>query len=258
MSCKICNSQLKYVFLVRILNKYEVKCFYCINCGFLQTEEPYWLKEAYNSPINISDTGYMQRNIYLSKTLTTILSVFFNPNGRFVDYAGGYGVFVRLMRDIGFDFYWQDKYTQNLFASGFEWKDKEKVEAVTSFESFEHFVTPMEETSKMLSISRSIIFTTELLSNPIPKIDEWWYYGLNHGQHISFYSEKTLQYIANYFGLKYIHSGSLHIFTEKEIYEILLKFLIKLNKFGLYKILCLKLKSKTWEDYLKIKQEVSK
>ncbi len=38
----------------------------------------------------------------------------------FLDYAGGYGVFTRLMRDIGFDFYWHDPYTQNLFANGFE------------------------------------------------------------------------------------------------------------------------------------------
>jgi hypothetical protein len=51
----------------------------------------------------------MQRNINLSKMVATILLLFFDFRRKFLDYAGGYGVFVRLMRDIGFDFYWYDK-----------------------------------------------------------------------------------------------------------------------------------------------------
>jgi len=53
-----------------ILNKYTIDYFHCPNCGFLQTQEPFWLDEAYKDPINISDTGYLSRNIYLSKKLT--------------------------------------------------------------------------------------------------------------------------------------------------------------------------------------------
>jgi hypothetical protein len=75
----------------------------------LQTEDPYWLDEAYKDPITLTDTGYMQRNINLSKMVATILLLFFDFRRKFLDYVGGYGVFVRLMRDIGFDFYWYDK-----------------------------------------------------------------------------------------------------------------------------------------------------
>ena len=67
MSCKICNSETKQIFSGHILNKYNIKYHYCENCGFLQTEEPYWLDESYAESINISDTGYMQRNINLSE-----------------------------------------------------------------------------------------------------------------------------------------------------------------------------------------------
>lgn len=67
MTCKICNHQTKQIFQAKILNKYEIDYFYCEHCGFLQTEDPYWLDEAYNESINISDTGYMQRNLMLSK-----------------------------------------------------------------------------------------------------------------------------------------------------------------------------------------------
>lgn len=252
MDCKICHAPSKFIFSAKILNKHDIRYFHCPQCGFLETEEPFWLEEAYLSSINMSDTGYLQRNIKLSKVTTVILTLFFNRKRKFLDYAGGYGVFVRLMRDIGFDFYWQDKYTQNLFARGFKWEN-EKVEAVTSFESFEHFDNPMQEIEKMLSISRNIIFTTELLPQPIPGPNDWWYYGLDHGQHISFYSEKTLKYIGKFFDLKYIHFRNLHLFVEnKNISDMKIK-LLKLNKLRLDEFFAkLFLKSLTWQDHLQI------
>lgn len=253
MTCKICNKQTKQIFKAKILNKYEIDYFYCEHCGFLQTEEPYWLDEAYGESINISDTGYMQRNLMLSKKLTILLALFLDKNGKFLDYAGGYGVFVRMMRDIGFDFYWDDKYTTNLFARGFEYQT-DKYEAVTTFESLEHFVNPMDEVESLLKISKSIIFSTELLPNLIPKPQDWWYYGLDHGQHISFYSIKTFQYIATKYNLNYANLGGLHILTEKKISNFKLK-LLKFSRFGLHKILQKQLKSKTWEDYLKMSEQ---
>jgi len=254
MNCNICAKKSYPVFTAKILQKYDIQYFYCENCGFLQTEEPYWLKEAYSESINVSDTGYMQRNINLSQKLTILLSLFFDKNAKFLDYAGGYGVFVRMMRDIGFDFYWDDKFTQNLFAKGFEYKYTDKCEAVTSFESVEHFDNPIAEIENMLNISKNIIFSTELLPSPIPKPEDWWYYGLDHGQHISFYSEKTLHYIAEQYNLNYAHWGGVHIFSEKKISNLKLKAL-KLSKIGLHKILQRQLKGKTWADYLKMSEK---
>jgi hypothetical protein len=220
MICKICNQETSSMFVAKILKKYDIQYFYCKNCGFMQTEEPYWLEEAYNQSINISDTGYMQRNISLSKKLTILLSLFFSNDGKFLDYAGGYGVFVRMMRDIGFDFYWDDKFTTNLFAKGFEHKNKSRYEVVTTFESFEHFEYPIDEIDSLLKLSKNIIFSTELLPDPIPNPENWWYYGLDHGQHISFYGETTLNYLSNKYNLNYFNLGSLHVFTEKKISNI--------------------------------------
>ncbi|HHH52030.1 MAG TPA: class I SAM-dependent methyltransferase [Bacteroidetes bacterium] len=217
MKCKICTQHNTAIFTSKILYKYEIEYFYCNHCGFLQTEEPYWLNEAYSDSINNSDVGYMERNKTISQNLITILSLFFNKKSKFLDYAGGYGVLTRMMRDIGFDFYWDDKYTTNLFSKGFEYNKTLTIEAVTTFESFEHFVEPIEELEKLLSISKNIIFSTELLPVIIPKPEEWSYYGLDHGQHISFYSQKTLDFLANKYNLNYIYLDGLHIFTVKQI-----------------------------------------
>ncbi len=250
MKCKICIQENDEIFSAKILNKYDITYFHCSNCGFLQTEEPYWYDEAYVKSINISDTGYMQRNIFLSKKLTILLTLFFDKNVKYLDYAGGYGVFVRLMRDIGFDFYWDDKYTQNLFAKGFEYNNSQNIGAVTTFESFEHFVNPTEEIEKLLQISKNVIFSTKLLPNPIPKPEEWWYYGLEHGQHISFYTEKTFQVVAKLYGLYYSKYGSLHLLTDRKISNFKLRNFI-FNKLSLHKLLQKQTRSKTWEDHLK-------
>lgn len=236
MNCKICDAPTIKKFNANILNKYEISYYQCPQCQFLQTEEPYWLDEAYSQSINISDTGYMMRNLYFSKKLTLLLFVLFDGKGKFLDYAGGYGVFVRLMRDNGFDFYWQDKYTANLFAQGFEWDKQSAINAITSFEAFEHFVEPLTELENLLNISKTIIFSTELYPISQPSPQEWWYFGLEHGQHISFYSLATFEYLAKAYQINYYNHGSLHILSDKKLSSLQLKAL-SLTKFGVDKII---------------------
>ena len=43
----------------------------------------------------------------------------FEANARFIDFGGGYGVFTRVMGNIGYDFYWRDAHRENLFAKRF-------------------------------------------------------------------------------------------------------------------------------------------
>ena len=57
-----------------------------VKIATLQTEEPFWLDESYVESINVSDTGYIQRNMHLSEKLTILLS-FFSDNARYLDYA---------------------------------------------------------------------------------------------------------------------------------------------------------------------------
>ena len=248
MKCKICDKENPSLFSGRILSKYDINYYHCSNCNFLQTEEPYWFEEAYAQPINISDTGYMVRNLFYANRLTVLLYLLFGKNRAFLDYAGGYGVFVRLMRDIGFNFSWDDKYTKNLFASGFEWKQKTRVDAVTLFEVFEHFVEPISEIENLLKISDTIIFSTEIHPDPVPMPKNWWYFGLEHGQHISFYSKKTFKLIAKKFDVNYYNIGSLHILTKKVIPTWKL-MVTRLSRIGLHKIFAMRLTSNTLNDH---------
>src|SRR5476651_2675365 len=123
MQSKITGGNATFLFEAKVLNKYTVKYYRCDETGFIQTEEPYWLDEAYSSAITKLDIGLPYRNINLSNSITELLVKNFDYKGIFLDYAGGYGLFTRLMRDKGFNFYNTDKYCANLFAEYFDLTD---------------------------------------------------------------------------------------------------------------------------------------
>jgi len=252
--CKICSGITRTAFTVKVLDKYDAPYIECKKCGFLFAEDPFWLNEAYSSAINISDTGLVSRNIYFTKIASAILYFFFDNKALYLDYAGGYGLFTRLMRDIGFNFYWQDPYCDNLFAKGFEYTPDrhDKPLLITAFEVFEHLADP-EVINDMLSLSRNLLFSTELLPKELPSPKDWWYYSFEHGQHVAFYREKTLKHIAAKAGLNFYSFGGIHLFTEKKLNAAILKAVVKLSCYGLSWYVTKNMKSKTIEDHITMK-----
>lgn len=254
MICKICAATSSHFSKAIILNKYSVDYFQCPNCGFIQTETPYWLEDAYIQPINESDLGLINRNIKFSMITQALIKIWFNAGGQFVDYGGGYGVFVRLMRDAGLDFYRFDRFCENLFAQGFDadLDNNHQYELITAFELFEHLVNPLTEVEQLLQFSRNILFSTLLTPTHTPKPDEWWYYGLDHGQHVSIYSLEALRYIARKFHLNlYTNKRSLHLLTEKKFFRPAFSLVARFKAAALVNLV-VRRKSLLADDYLKL------
>lgn len=251
--CKVCGGSTRIAFTTRVLNKYDAVYIQCKKCSFLYAEDPIWLSEAYKSAINLSDTGLVSRNIYFSKVASVLLYYFFDSKDIFLDYAGGYGLFTRLMRDVGFNFYWEDPHCENIFSKGFEYHEAfGKPAVITAFEVFEHLPDP-GDINKLLSRSKNVLFSTELLPLQLPDPDQWWYYGFEHGQHIAFYSADTLRQIADNAGAEFYSLGGIHLFSERKLNPILLKLAAKLYRFGLYLKVKKSMKSKTQGDHLILK-----
>jgi len=228
--CRVCSSELlSPIFKGDIFGK-SVNYYECSFCGYVQTEHPSWLDKAYSSAINYCDTGIMARNQSNVGLILATLSVLDQYDATVVDFAGGYGILVRLMRDLGVEALWSDPYCQNLLAVGFEYTS-EKADLVTAFEAFEHFVDPLLEAEKLFAIAPNVLISTSLIDTPTPLPQDWWYYGLDHGQHIGFFRVKTLQFIAKRFGKCLTTDGvGCHLFTDKPVNLTRWKWTVRLAR----------------------------
>ncbi len=250
--CPICSGERRVYFQAEILNKHIVDYLYCDRCGLLQTEEPHWLEEAYSDAISDTDTGLIQRNIDLTKIITCILFFLFDPGGKYLDIGGGYGILTRMMRDVGFDFYWSDPYCKNLFAKGFEAsKVGARFDGITAFEVLEHVYNPFEflQNSIYETGAKTVILSTELFDKNPPEINAWNYYACETGQHISFYQHKTLAWIAQKLGYHFSSWGCIHLLSQRIVHPFILRLLIGKASALFYKYAKSQMKSRTMSDH---------
>lgn len=219
-TCAVCAGSMKAQFTQLVLHHHQVTYFQCGSCGFVQTETPYWLDEAYVSAIANEDTGILVRNASIARKVSALIHLCLEPGDVYLDLAGGYGILTRLMRDVGFDFYWHDDYCQNLFATSFGRDSMPSAPAaVTAFEVLEHVEDPVSFLSEALdaTTNRTVILSTELFDGRAPRPDDWWYYVPETGQHISFYQRQTLEEIARRLSVRLYSNNDIHVFTAQPI-----------------------------------------
>lgn len=223
LQCKICQEPVTRFADALILGKYPATYFRCGSCGFVQLENPVWLEEAYSHAISRLDVGIMQRNLVCADITAALIRLLTPRAHRFLDFGGGHGTLVRMMRDRGFDFRWSDVFAQNLHARGFEHESGMKYDLVVSFEVLEHLLSPLDEIRSIMDMGDSVFVSTLLLPEPTPQPGDWWYYALNSGQHISLYSRRALECIAKRFDRLLISDGPFHLFTPKPVSHLAFK-----------------------------------
>ncbi len=262
MNCNICGNESTLLFRATILNKYLAGYFKCKACHFIQTEHPYWLNEAYASAITSLDLGLLSRNLVLIPITSALINRTFDQAGKFIDYGGGYGVFTRLMRDQGFDYYRYDIHCENLFAKHFDIADLEagmQFQLATAFEVFEHLANPKEELEKMLSMTDSVFFSTELVPAGVNESKDWWYFMPETGQHISFYSVESLNHLASIFKLNlYTNRFNLHLLTKKKISPLTFRLLTRYKAAKIYNRVSDRKESLLMKDYHQVLQKLQR
>jgi hypothetical protein len=247
-TCRLCGSRTTPLWVGRLLD-IDVHYYECRSCGYVQTEDPHWLDRAYDSAINKSDTGIIARNVVNTRVVIGTLWLIGALNATVVDFAGGYGLLVRMLRDEGIDAVWSDPYCENLLARGFEHRG-ERAALVTAFEAFEHFVNPAQELDRMLAIAPSVLLSTEIIPTPAPQHDQWWYYGREHGQHVGLFRLESLRTLAKSRGKKLVSDGrSHHLITDAKIGTTRWRLMLRANRL-FPRIVAHRISSRTWSDHL--------
>lgn len=217
MNCKICNAKSEFFLNADIFDEHFLIDYYkCEFCGFIQTTEPTWLEKAYSEAIAPLDIGLLHRNRMYSDLTERLILTFFAKATSFVDFGAGYGVFVRMMRDKGFDFKWFDKHCENIFAKQFEVGSiPNKTDIITAFEVFEHLPNPKEQLSEIISNSSVLIFSTDITALQQENFKDWWYRAPHSGQHVSFFSTESLKLLAKEFDRYFYSNGrDFHFFSD--------------------------------------------
>ncbi len=226
--CPFCESGRDIIGAETVLGRYSATFTQCHQCGYTTAESPTWIEEAYASAIIATDVGYAQRCIDSTAIARVLLRLLCPIDGTFLDFGGGYGLFARMMRDRGFDFRIFDPYCDPLFASGVIEKQltARRYSAVTAFEVMEHLLNPRDDLENIFSITDTLLFSTDLITLPAPPLTQWHYYGLFHGQHVSFYTRKTFEFFASHHDLNfYSNDRNMHLLTKRRIPPSVFKLL---------------------------------
>jgi Methyltransferase domain len=253
MLCKLCGGATGEYGELRVLDAFDAHYRMCAACQFVFAADPSWLDKAYDTPIAASDTGIAVRNLRFAAIIGALIPLCFHDARRFLDFGGGAGLFVRLMRDQGFNFYLEDKYCENLFAVGFEADDAETFDLTTCLEVIEHIPEPMPIFVKLAQTAPTIVLSTELLPATRNKPGEWWYYTPESGQHVSFFSRRSLEVVAGKLGMSVASNGrDLHVLSRRPVSDRLLHTLSSKRglQFGriLVRLLRRKRRSLTYSD----------
>jgi hypothetical protein len=189
--CRLCGGGTALAFHKMLLGKHRVGFYYCTQCESLQTEQPYWLAEAYSSAVDAIDTGAAQRVLHCVALTHSVMRLLACRTA--LDFGGGSGLLCRLLRDAGHDAYWYDQYSSPGYATGFAGAPANAYDLVTSFEVIEHFPNPQRDLQELFSGNPgAVLLMTEIYTG---QDEDWTYLAPEEGQHIFFYSPKALAMI---------------------------------------------------------------
>lgn len=201
-----------------ILARHHVRYYRCPDCGLLTLPEPTWLDEAYENPIYAGDEGLLRRSRIAAHFTSAIIRSERLSSGSFLDWAGGYGTFTRMMRDKGFDYYTADPYTENVLAPGYEGDETATYAMVTAFEVLEHLPDPIRQLHGIAQQTDLMLFSTELQPSPPPDPGQWWYYQEESGQHVTFHTRESLRRLAQHLGFRLTTNGTqFHLFHRRSL-----------------------------------------
>jgi Methyltransferase domain len=225
--CRLCGGETQYLFSHTVLKTNDVGYYRCVDCGSLQTIEPTWLDEAYADSRRALDTGGVARNQRNQRLVYFLAGLFgLGPADKVLDWGAGDGLFVRMLRDVGLDAYWSDRYADNFYAPFFTDDGRRTYALITAFEVWEHLANPSEEIDLIFRRGPDIhLLSTELYRG---QGAEWRYLWPATGRHVFFFSPVAMDWIAKKYGYQVISGSANYTVFHRRFLSPVRRRLLKL------------------------------
>lgn len=209
-SCPICGGgPLERRFSLVVLAHHNADYCECSLCGSLVIPNVHWLTDAYDEKRVDPDTGAAQRSIISSLFIRAMqVAGIVSKAARIIDFGAGNGLLVRLLRDQGFDAWGYDNHSsmgdcRNYRLENIGRANETKADMMTAIEVFEHLTDPCRTMQTMVSALANngvILLRTSIYDASCD--ENWQYLEPAGGQHITFYSHRGLQLLAEKYDLR--------------------------------------------------------
>ncbi|MBS0219132.1 MAG: class I SAM-dependent methyltransferase [Proteobacteria bacterium] len=214
----MCEAPTCYRWSLRLLGCHDVKYFECRSCGSLQTEAPYWLTKAYSIGGAGFDTGAVQRSINLALSMHAILDLIgFDKRLPCLDFGAGAGLYARMMRDRGYNYWASDPYNSIYFMDRFT-DDRTRWSLISAFEVAEHMPNPRCNWAELFAKEPDLLFfTTDLYRGHGA---DWPYLSTETGQHVFFYTEQALMSLGSARGYHLAAVDAVRVFSRSVLPDL--------------------------------------
>ncbi|MCT4595957.1 MAG: class I SAM-dependent methyltransferase [Anaeromicrobium sp.] len=211
IKCKICESDTNLILDTQFNHEY----FKCKACDFIfqshvhhiSYEEERTVYDKHNN--SLEDEKYVDRfENFIDKAAGE-----FVQRGDSLDYGSGpEPVLSVLLERRGFNSYIYDRH----YAKDVDYKSR-KYDLITSTEVFEHFHDPILDIKNIVDLLKEkgvLAIMTMFPPKDVEIFKDWWYRRDN--THISFYSQKTFEKIAEIFNLEILYSDHKSIISFRK------------------------------------------
>ena len=211
-NCLVCNSTVKRLDDKQMKVTYSV----CQNCGFIYKDKEYHVdrEEEY---INYSLHNNSFKSVGYVDIFMSLIEDYISPlniMGKVLEFGSGPGpVLKEILEKKGYIVYDYDPF----FNDNIEYLDH-KYELITSTEVVEHFFNPLKEfadVTNLLEQGGYLLIMTNLRTMNLINFLDWWY--RRDVTHVSFYTMKSLEYIARRFDLKIVNTNDKNIIVFQKI-----------------------------------------
>ncbi len=205
MECLLCKSDSGN----KIFSNKHRDFFQCMTCDLIFVPPCFHLsqnreKKQYDfHHNNLSDMGYQR---FLNQLVTPLLD-YLTPGMKGLDFGSGPGPTLhKMLEGLGYKMNIYDPIYANESANL-----KQQYDFITCTEVVEHFCNPKMAWPILLRLikERGYLGIMTLLHDEVQDFSTWWY--KNDLTHVVFYSSNTMQWLADTFKLRLLHSDAKRV-----------------------------------------------